>query len=663
MSVRFKNPIEEREARATRRLQIFYVSLSLGYFIVIGRAVFLMLQDNQKLEEIAMSQYRAAIQNETYRHRILDRKGKELAISIPAWSIYADPREVKNKRGTASLLAKWLREDPYKLRQKLSEKRKFVWIKRRISNEMMEKIGRLKLEGIYGLKENMRFYPHGSLAANVLGTVGVDSQALGGIEMAYDPYLMVTPKSAIYLRDARGRLYRPPQTLERIQGKGDVYLTIDKNLQYFAEQELQQAVSKHQAKAGILVMMDPTTGGILAMANFPTFDPNRQGVADWESWRSRAVTDIYEPGSTFKIVVVGGALEEKRITLKEKFDCEGGSYALPHSQQVIHDSKPHNKLNVADIIQVSSNICSYKIGQRLGKGLFFKRIQLFGFGQKTGLDFPGEATGLVRPPSKWRPIETGTIAFGHGIGATPLQILSAYSALANGGMQMKPHLVEKVVGSEGEIQYQAIPEERGRPLLPETAAFLKQMLTRVVEEGGTATEAAMEEYQVAGKTGTAWKVDPNGRGYLEGKYISSFIGFAPVENPRLVTLVLLDEPKGSYYGGVVAAPVFREVMRRSLAYLQLPPHGQKKEFPLAEKGTEFPLPHERGFVRMTREGSLVEVPNFQGASMREVLQAMEDLPFEIAFQGRGAAVEQQPGAGYRVKAGSKIVVKFAPLYP
>lgn len=661
MTVRFKNPDVERLARANKRLRVFYVGLSIGYLIVVGRAISLMLKDNNQLEEIAMTQYRAAIQKETNRSRILDSKGHELAISIPAWSLYADPREVLNPESVTQVLAKILKADRNKLLEKLQEKRKFVWLDRRLDVETMKKIRRFQFKGIYNLKENMRFYPHGELASNILGTVGIDSQPLAGIEMSYDPYLMIVPKAAVYLKDAKGRLYRTPQPLEQARGKGDVYLTIDKNLQYFAEQSLRKAVAKHKAKAGVLIMMNPKTGDIKAMANFPSFNPNEFQKTDWSSWRNRAVTDIYEPGSTFKIVVASAALESGLVDLEETFDCERGRFQLPGSRQVIHDDKPHDQLNIQEIIKYSSNIGAYKIARRIGKERFYEKIAAFGFGKKMGIDFPGEAAGIIKPSKEWTPIEEGTISFGHGVGATPLQLASAFSAIANNGIQMQPHFVEKVIGPEGEIQYQSEHREMGRPILPKTAGLLKEMLKGVVAKGGTATKAQIPEYLVAGKSGTARKVDPNERGYLKGKYIASFVGFAPEEDPHLVTLVLLDEPQGTYYGGKIAAPVFKEVTRRALHYLGLPPRGKSKLVRVAKEAPK-ELRIIKGVTKVTREGDRFKLPDFRGASMREVLQAMGDYPIEARFKGWGEAKLQRPRPGALVSAGSKIYVEFKPLY-
>lgn len=653
MAVRFRNPAEEKERALQKRLAFFTLALCLGYTVVVGRAIHLMLKDNRQLEAMAMAQYRAAIQKETERSRILDTHGYELAISFPTWSLFADPKMVDDPSRTAAQLSNILGLSREKIFQKLKERKRFVWLKRRVNARTMAKIREISLKGIDAFKENTRFYPHGELAGSVLGAVGIDSQALGGVELAYDRYLMIPPSASVYLRDARGELVSSSQPPEELQGKGDVTLTLDKNIQFFAEQALKDAVQRHQPAAGVVIVMEPSTGKILAMASYPFFDPNHFENSAWGAWRSRAVTDVYEPGSTFKTFIVASALEAKKISLREKFNCEGGVLSLPDGN-VIHDHQPYGVLDVPGIIKVSSNIGIYKISQRLNKKTLTEKIMAFGFGSKTRIDFPGESAGIVKAVERLRPIEQATIAFGYGVGVTPLQLISAYSAVANGGVRMRPHLVEKVVSPDGEILYEAFEEILSRPISAETAKTLTQILKGVVEEGGTATLAAVNAYTVAGKTGTARKVDPDRRGYLEGEYISSFVGFAPADAPRLVTLVLLDSPKGSFYGGQVAAPIFQEVMHRSLHYLGVPTPGFEKETVVAADAK----PRQP----FTREGKFFKVPDFTGASMREVLQAAGPYPVEIVFRGRGGAVRQAPPAGDLVSSGGKIFVEFAPLY-
>lgn len=660
MMIRFTNPALAREEKGKKRLWIFYFILCFGFAVIIGRAVDLMLQDNEKLEEIALRQYRAAVQQASDRSRILDRKGHEMAISVPTWSLYADPKHVKNPSQTAFALAPVLGMSRGTLLEKLGEKRRFVWIKRRLDAAAMEKVRQLNLEGIFNMKENMRFYPHGELAASVLGAVGIDAQALAGIEMAYDSYLMIQPEAGVYLRDARGQLYQTPFSNVPPPDKGDVYLTLDKNLQFFAEKAVHGVVRQHKAKAGLVLLMDPKTGGLLAVANYPSYDPNHPGQADFAARRNRSVTDLYEPGSTFKIVVAAAALESGIVSPQEKFFCERGSLRFDDGR-VIHDHEPYGWMTLSDIIRVSSNIGIYRVSQKLGRAKFYEGIHGFGFGKKTGIDFPGEVGGILRHHSKWRPIEQATISFGQGIGATALQVLSSFATIANEGVRMKPHLVEKIVGAEGKILFEEEPQALAQPVSARTARLLTEMLQRVVQKGGTAPLASLPEYPIAGKTGTAQKVDPQKGGYMRGKYIASFAGFAPADNPRLVGLVLLDEPQGSYHGGVVAAPAFRELMLKALPYLGVPPRGERGLWAAKKEVAPEPVKTAAGRT-ITQEGNLYKIPDFHGVSVRHVLRAAGYFPVEVEIKGRGKAVEQRPAAGTLVSAGSKISVAFEPLY-
>lgn len=655
--IRFRDPKQEMERRHQKRFAFFYAGLMVGYGVILCRAVHLMLKDNVQLEEMAMSQYRAAVQNETYRSRILDARGYELAISVPSYSLYADPQMVKDPQKTASALSSALKIPFASLKEKLLSKKKFVWIRRHIDADRMEKIFPLLTDGVAAMKESKRFYPQGPLAGSVLGAVGIDSQALAGIELAYDPYLKIQPKASLYFRDARGKLYRPTESKDEPPATGDVWLTLDKNIQFFAEEALLKAVREHRAVAGTVTVMEANTGAILAMANYPFFNPNRFKNTTWNNWRNRAVTDIYEPGSTFKIVVAAAALESGRVSPGERFECESGAFQIPSTRQVLHDHHPHGRLTLPEILRVSSNIGAFKIGDRVGKKTFHEKILDFGFGQKTGIDFPGESSGLVRGPREWGPVDTGTIAFGQGIGVTPLQLLSAFQALANKGVQMRPYLTQKVMDKEGRIFYEARPEVIHRPVREKTAGLLTGILEGVVREGGTAPAAALAGYVAAGKSGTAQKADPERKIYLERKYVASFAGYAPARNPRLVILVILDEPQGRYYGGQVAAPVFREVADFALKYLGIPPRGKTPV-----RNAAVPAENHRQWHAMTREGKKIRVPDFQGASKRQVLRAMEGFSVNIRFEGRGIAVRQRPTPGSLVAAGSRVSVEFQPPY-
>lgn len=642
-----------------RRFILFQAGLAGVYCLIVGRALFLMLQDNEKLANIALQQYRAFIQAEAGRSRILDRKGKELAMDKPVWSLYADPTEVEHPYRTAQILSKTLNHSLNDLVKKLKSNKRFAWIQRRLEAAAIEKINRLPLKGIYAIKENKRYYPHGTLAGHLLGAVGLDAKALGGVELAYDHYLMSRPAPSLYLRDAKGRLYLASTRLASAHPKGDLYLTIDKGLQFLLEESLARAVRSHSAKGGTAILLEPATGAVLGMANTPPFNPNHFDEVSLARWRNRALTDVYEPGSTFKVVFLAAALESHRISLNEQIDCEEGALRLA-SGNVIHDTSPHGHLTPKEIIKLSSNIGAYKIAKRLGKEQMYEWIRSFGFGQKTGIDFPAEAVGIVRHYREWSPIEEATIAFGQAVGATPLQIASLYATIANGGVQMKPYLVEKAVSAEGEILYQAQRQILRKPISAETSLALRQILQEVVLEGGTAQAAFLAEYPVAGKTGTSQKSRP-GQGYLPGKYIATFVGFAPARQPRLVLLVLIDEPSGkAYTGGRIAAPLFGEIMLRALQYTGVPP-AFEEVMPVQEVHWEA-VPRFHSEQKLKMAGTLFEVPDFQGATLRHVLKAVSPYPVQVELKGRGVAYQQRPVPGTFIAEGSKIYVAFRPLY-
>ncbi|MDO8493985.1 MAG: penicillin-binding protein [Deltaproteobacteria bacterium] len=701
MSVRFGDPKQKRKEVLEKRIQLFLFALCFGFLIIFGRVFLMVVRDNHRLSTMATRQYKVAIQQATNRARILDRGGKELAISVPAWSLFADASMVKNPGKVAARLAPILQVSEKDLRKKLSRDSRFVWLSRRVDDAKMEKISKLSLEeeGVFSLKENMRFYPNGRLAGSLLGAVGTDGQGLSGIELGFDSYLMMNPESEVYLKDARGRVYFSSKPFEPMKGKGDVYLTIDKNIQFFAEQALQRAVEKHSAKSGVILLMNPKNGKILTAANFPMIDPGQFKKSRWPIWRHQGITDIYEPGSTFKVVAAAAALDSGLVSPERKFDCEEGAYQLPGGK-VINDTHKHGVLSVTEIIKVSSNIGTYKIVRAIGREKFFNTIQAFGIGKKTGIDYPGEGEGMLRHAKKWRGIEEATIAFGQGVGVTPLQMLSIFAAIANRGELMKPYLVRSIVSQQGEVLYQAQEELLYKPISERTARLLTKILKTVVGEGGTAMTAAMEDYPVAGKTGTSQKVDPEKKRYVSGKYIASFVGFAPADNPQLVALVLLDEPEGQYYGGEVAAPVFKEVMHYALTTLGVPPDGEGAVLQ-AEQNTSKELLLDAGRGRLRRPATLIggmnqeaaegrvgvlgaspeqltsfregtggskiiestlQLPDLKGLTMRAVLKELEGYPVSVDFRGRGVAFSQSPKPGSTLRAGGKVYVEFAPIF-
>jgi cell division protein FtsI (penicillin-binding protein 3) len=497
------------------------------------------------------------------------------------------------------------------------------------------------------------------VAAHVIGFTGMDPGGLEGVEKRYDATILGNTGYLVTERDALGRDIALKKGSEGKSGsKGNnVVLTLDKNVQYIAEKELALAVEKNGAKNGIAIVMEPDTGRVLAMANYPTFNPNSYAQYDATSLRNRAIADSFEPGSTFKIFLIASALEAGVIRPGDYFDCENGSYKM--YGRTIHDTHKYGSLSVSEILKYSSNIGSAKIGSRLGSGRLYAALNSFGFGEKSNIDLPGEASGMLRQQAKWYGIDLATISFGQGVTATPLQIAAAVSAVANGGNLMKPYLVDRITDDNGAVLQQFQPQVRRRVISAQTARSVSRMLEGVVTEGGTGTGAMVDGYRVAGKTGTAQKAE--GRGYSADKRTASFVGFVPADRPRLTILVVVDEPKTSSYGGVVAAPAFSAIAQQTLCYLNVPPdRGARKK---QESSPEKSAPKadqvvvEGGSVEGGEAGSM---PDFQGMSMRQVLKVMEQRGLNVKLQGSGRAVQQNPAAGSRITTQDQVWVRFVP---
>jgi cell division protein FtsI (penicillin-binding protein 3) len=531
----------------------------------------------------------------------------------------------------------------------------------------------MHLNGVGLLPEYKRFYPNGSLAANLIGAVGYDAEALSGLELTHDKTLKSNDPPLLVEQDAKGRSYEP-YALVGLEHPNQISLTIDKTIQYIAERELKTMVEKTKARGGVSIVMEADTGAVLSLAVYPTFDPNDYSKHDFKNWRNRAVTDSFEPGSIFKAITAATALETGVVNTTEKIHCGNGT--LKVGKDVIHDHHPYGPLNIAEIIKYSSNICSYKLAHRVGKNRFHQFIRDFGFGAKTGIEAPGEISGLLASAERMSSIQLGTVGFGQGISVTPLQIATAYGAIANGGFLMKPYLIKEIRDSKGTVIQSYGPKIVHRVLGEATAKQTTELLKTVVEEGGTGTQARLEGYSVAGKTGTAQKVVEGKKGYAEGKYIASFVGFAPAENPRLVVLVSIDEPVGSHYGGVVSAPAFQKIMEQSLAYLKVPPtkgfpeNTEKKtakkidSAPTQKKSEAAPKPivkaDDKGEVEKELDPLKNFIPDFKGLSVREALRKAQASNFKIKILGSGICLEQAPPAGEMAEAGTAVVVECRP---
>jgi cell division protein FtsI (penicillin-binding protein 3) len=665
---RFRTVKRDEGKLGVRRLYAVGAFFAICFGLLVSRSIAFHLKDNGDLQRVAMRQYRTAVLEKGMRGKILDAAGREMAIDVTVDSAFASPRDVRDAVAVAEKLSGVLRMDRGSLLEKLSSPRKFVWIKRRIDASEAEAIRRLELPGISLMKETQRSYPNGTVGASMLGAVGFDAVPLGGIELAYDSVLTKRERSHDLRRDARGHLYLAPEGEAPETPSQNVELTIDKTLEYIADRALARGVETAKAKGGQAVVVDVKTGAVLAIANMPTFDPNDYEKYPLAHWRNSAIVDPHEPGSTFKTIIISSALDAGVVKPGDIFDCEGGKIKI--GVNIVNDSHPHGKLSVADIVKVSSNIGAYKVEQRLGPKRAYEAIRAFGFGAKTGIDLPGESEGLLSTYTKWSPIQFATIAFGQGIAVTPLQMAMAFAAIANGGQLLKPYVVKRITGEGGTVLSETRPQVAGEPLSPEGARVMTGLLRRVVEQGGTGTLAASLEYPIAGKTGTAQKADPRTGGYARGRYYASFVGFAPADAPRIAVFVGIDEPRGAYYGGQVAAPIFRTIAEETLHYLKVPaslvmtaqaggavPPAAGDMDEVAQVVSE--EDGERQVVQET-EGSW-RLPDFRGLTMRGVLATASDADIDWNFVGTGIAVRQEPEPGSALSAGERCTVEFKPL--
>jgi cell division protein FtsI (penicillin-binding protein 3) len=551
-----------------RRIPWIFFLLLFSLVVIAGKLFFLQVQQRDRLSERATKQYQRRLPIVSRRGTIYDRGGRELAVSLKVASVFAQPAAIENPEGTARALAPILGQPAKHLLSLLTSEKLFVWLERQLEPAQAEAINDLGLKGIGLYPESRRYYPRQELASHVLGMVGLDDRGLEGLEHQYDDLLGGQPEFVTAQQDALGRIIfrheeegvRPPIF--------ELTLTIDEVLQYIAERELQRAVERSQAKAGSVVVMDPWTGEILALANQPTFDPNNYKKAGSFAKRNRAVADYFEPGSVFKVFLAAGALEEGVVRPSDRFHGEYG--AITVGGVTIRDHEKYGWLTVREILSHSSNVGAIKIGQKLGKSLYYHYISSFGFGSLTGLDLPGETPGLIRRPKGWSALSLPVLSLGQEISATPVQIATAFSAVANGGTLVRPHVVRELRAQDGSVARRVEPVIIRRVVSQQTAQTLLGMLSSVVEEG-TGKEAALDQYSVAGKTGTAQKVDPATGRYSQKRVVASFVGAVPVESPRLVILVTIDDPETLRWGAAVAAPAFREIARDGLQYLQAPP--------------------------------------------------------------------------------------------
>ncbi len=650
------------------------------FLLVLGvlflRAYQLQILEGKELSSLAKEGYTGRFTLTAQRGTIYDRNGRELALSIDVDSIYCYPKRVKDPSKTATLIANALHMKKGGVLKKLQSPRSFVWIKRKVTPEEIIRVRGLNLTGIGFTKEGRRYYPSMETGAHVIGFASQDNKGLEGIELKYNAYLEGQEIRLNRIRDALGRsLVFDGPWMEK-QGPFDLVLTLDKEISYKALKALKMAVKGSGAESGVCIVMRPQTGEILAMEVVPEFNPNIFWRFRPYEWRNRAVTDCFEPGSTLKAFLLAAALEEGVVTPETVLNSEKGYYSVGNS--IIHDRRPFGMLKVSEIIKFSSNIGAIKIGQRLGAERFHHYLKRFGFGERTGIDFPGERKGNLKSIKDKSLIVQNTRYFGQGISVSPLQLAMAFGAIANGGHLMRPYLVKSIVDQSGKTIREFYPVVRRDVISSKIAKEVRGILEGVVRKGGTATKAAIDGYHVAGKTGTAQKVDPIKKTYSDKKFVAFFGGFAPSETPAIVILVALDEPKRTPYGGIVAAPVFSEVGGWTLTHLNVSPSfppvtalAALQASPLAgqseaararalqadQQDLSYPSDEEIVVHSPDLPGSM---PDLKGLGVRDVLRKARRLGLEVVVKGSGLAVEQSPAPGIPLKKQRTIKVLFRP---
>jgi cell division protein FtsI (penicillin-binding protein 3) len=638
---------------SSRRLIHLAAFLAAWALIVVARLVHVQLVKHGHYVARAQRQQERTLALNPVRGSILDAKGRVLAESIPAESIYADPQAIVDRRETARKLAKiagiglTAREIEGKLRGNGS----FAWVARQLPLEVTADVRRLDLPGIYFLESRRRSYPRATLGANLIGFVSIDGDGLAGIEHSFNGHIKGTPGKVTLLKDARRSMYLVGgEGPNRPRDGHHVVLTIDSVIQFLAERSLEKAMKSWRATGGSVVVMNPNDGAILAMASYPTFDPNRFREAGSAAWRNRNVHENYEPGSTFKIITAAAGLEEQLVTPSQVLDCGNGEIQVANITIGEHDNHRYGLMSFEDVIVNSSNVGTVRVGLQLGQQRMYDWIRRFGFGEKTGVPLPGEESGILRPTKKWSLVSPASISIGQEISVTPLQIARAVSAVATGGLMPQPRIVDKVVDDQQNVVYEPPRPQPSRVMSEKTAAVLNEILKAVVARG-TGGQAALAEHVVAGKTGTAQKAGRGG--YSLDRFVGSFAGYVPADRPRLVILVVVDEPRGQHYGGTVAAPVFREIAEGSLRYLGIPPSRPSRTI-----GIEPPL---LAAFSQSREAAAdaSAVPDLRGLDARAAIARAVSSGLTVRAIGSGVVTSQDPVPGGALPADRRVTLTLA----
>ncbi len=622
------------------RWRVFIVAtLLIALFAMVSvKALELQILDRERAFKIARKQHHGTSTLLPRRGKIFDRNGKELAVNIDVKSVYANPKKVTNPSETAKILSEKLNLSQKKILNRVSSDKSFVWIKRLADSESVEELQNLDITGLGYIPEPKRIYPNGHLLGQVIGITDVDSVGIEGIEYHYDSLLTGKTRKITLKRDARGhKILNDPSEIQEIDqyktSGHDIVLTIDSQIQYIVERQLKEGIEEVGGEKGMAIIMNPETGEVLAMASYPFLDPNNFSKFPEVNRRNLPIWYAHEPGSTMKVFLASSALDDKKVNPNSKFNCENGRRRI--GSAVIRDIKPRGTLTVAEIVKYSSNIGASKIGELLGRDKYYKYLNKFGFGKKTGMGLPGESSGLLAAPRKWGPIELATISFGQGISVTSLQLVTALSAIANGGYLMKPYVIEKIVGPDGNVIEQNSPEVVTRAISYDTSYQMKQIMQGVVENG-TGKKAQIPGFSVAGKTGTAQIPNPKSGGYYSDRYIASFIGFAPVEDPEIVMVVVVEAPRKKTHGGSVAAPIFKQIAEKVLFHMGISP--------------------KKVLVGMT------VMPDLSGMSVRDILKWSEEEGVKVKVKGSGFVTNQQPLPGDLIKEGMVCSIELKQKY-
>ncbi len=632
-----------------------FIAVSFLWSLLIFRAAYLQFLPQEKLSHLQIKQFQTVITLPSRRGSIYDRHGKELAMSSPAYSLYADPKIIENKKQVARQLAKITGGSPREIYSKIKDgSKRFIWIDRIITASAGDEIRELKIRGLGLVEEWKRVYPNDTLLASTLGFVGKEGQALEGIELYQDSVLRGEKKKVSLRRDARGRPLIQDGLLftETPQGK-EMKLTVDADLQYFVEAEMATAIKMYEADGGWAIVLDAKTSAIRAISSLPTFDANKPSLSSATTRRNRCVTDTFEPGSTMKTFVLAHAIEKKVVEPHTKIFCENGAFRI--GKRVIHEAEKdhaHGTITVSEILAYSSNIGTSKIALMMGDEKLKEGLSAFGFGQKLNVDLPGEAKGIT-VPLPWRDHLIANVSFGQGITATPLQIANAYAAIANGGILNQPYIIESITDVETNETTITKPKEIRRVISSETAAQMRMMLAGVTGEKGTGQAARVAGYIVGGKTGTAQKIKTEGRGYMQNGYIASFSGFIPANDPQIVIFVALDHPRKGFYGAQVAAPLFSKIASYAVRRDGVAPEvltektiSKVKDDSLAVRFLNQDKKINIDETNITDSSHVAAMaPQMKALTVREVLSRAADQKIEVKLVGSGRVDSTWPEAG------------------